>query len=81
LEDSWHTIIAQLEEGRRNLEAVITEGDARLNAIEQANDGMSMLYSSGLNVTKACFFFFAATIPYPELLAYTQSECVYFSPT
>ena len=39
LEDSWRTIIAQLEEGRRNLEAVITEGDARLNTIEQANAG------------------------------------------
>jgi mediator of RNA polymerase II transcription subunit 4 len=78
LEDSWRTIIAQLEEGRRNLEAVITEGDARLNAIEQANDGTSTLRSSSLNVTKACSFF-AAAIPYPELLAYAQSLSAFTS--
>jgi Vitamin-D-receptor interacting Mediator subunit 4 len=41
LEDSWRTVIVQLEEGRRNLEAVITEGDARLNSIEQAKAGTS----------------------------------------
>jgi len=39
LEDSWRTVIMQLEQGRRDLEAIISEGDARLNAIEQAKAG------------------------------------------
>lgn len=41
LEDSWRTVIMQLEEGRRDLEAIISEGDVRLNAIEQAKAGMA----------------------------------------
>ncbi|KAH9964752.1 vitamin-D-receptor interacting mediator subunit 4-domain-containing protein [Russula compacta] len=39
LEDSWRTVIIQLEEGRRDLEAIISEGDIRLNAVEQAKAG------------------------------------------
>jgi hypothetical protein len=39
LEDSWRTVIMKLEEGRRDLEAIISEGDIRLAAIEQAKDG------------------------------------------
>jgi len=39
LENSWRNVIVQLEEGRRDLEAIIAEGDARLNAIEQAKAG------------------------------------------
>jgi mediator of RNA polymerase II transcription subunit 4 len=41
LESSWRTVILQLEEGRRDLEAIITEGDVRLDAIEQAKEGTS----------------------------------------
>ena len=39
LEDSWRTVIMRLEEGRRELEAIISEGDVRLAAIEQAKAG------------------------------------------
>jgi mediator of RNA polymerase II transcription subunit 4 len=51
LEESWRTVIVQLEEGRRDLEAIITEGDARLNAIEQAKAGTSALPSIRLDAT------------------------------
>ncbi|KAH9172979.1 vitamin-D-receptor interacting mediator subunit 4-domain-containing protein [Lactarius sanguifluus] len=39
LENSWHNVIVQLEEGRRDLEAIIAEGDVRLDTIEQAKAG------------------------------------------
>jgi mediator of RNA polymerase II transcription subunit 4 len=39
LESSWRSVIMQLEEGRRDLEAIISEGDVRLDAIEQAKAG------------------------------------------
>jgi Vitamin-D-receptor interacting Mediator subunit 4 len=39
LEDSWRTVIMKLEEGRRDLEGIISEGDVRLAAIEQAKAG------------------------------------------
>jgi hypothetical protein len=39
LEASWRTVIMQLEEGRRDLEAIILEGDGHLDAIEQAKAG------------------------------------------
>jgi mediator of RNA polymerase II transcription subunit 4 len=39
LEDSWRTVIMRLEEGRRELEAIISEGDVRLAAIQQATSG------------------------------------------
>jgi mediator of RNA polymerase II transcription subunit 4 len=48
LEGSWRTVIVQLEEGRRDLEAIIKEGDVRLNAIEQAKAGTSAFPSSVL---------------------------------
>lgn len=41
LEDSWRTVIMKLEEGRRDLEGIISEGDVRLAAIEQAKAGMT----------------------------------------
>lgn len=40
LESSWRTVIMQLEEGRRDLEAIISEGNVRLDAIEQAKAGI-----------------------------------------
>ncbi|KAH8989828.1 vitamin-D-receptor interacting mediator subunit 4-domain-containing protein [Lactarius akahatsu] len=39
LENSWRNVIVQLEEGRRDLEVIIAEGDVRLDAIEQAKAG------------------------------------------
>lgn len=42
LEASWRTIIMQLEEGRRDLEAIISEGDVHLDAIEQAKAGTAV---------------------------------------
>jgi mediator of RNA polymerase II transcription subunit 4 len=39
LEASWRDVIVQLEEGRRDLEAIIAGGDIRLNALEQAKAG------------------------------------------
>jgi len=44
LESSWRTVIMQLEEGRRDLEAIITEGDVRLDAIEQAKAGTAAAF-------------------------------------
>jgi mediator of RNA polymerase II transcription subunit 4 len=41
LESSWRDVIVQLEEGRRDLETIISEGDDRLNAMEQAKAGRS----------------------------------------
>jgi mediator of RNA polymerase II transcription subunit 4 len=41
LETSWRDVIVQLEEGRRDLETIISEGDDRLNAMEQAKAGRS----------------------------------------
>ena len=41
LENSWRDVIVQLEEGRRDLETIIAEGDDRLDAIEQAKAGRS----------------------------------------
>jgi Vitamin-D-receptor interacting Mediator subunit 4 len=42
LEASWRTVIMQLEEGRRDLEAIILEGDVHLDAIEQAKAGTAV---------------------------------------
>ncbi|KAI0251766.1 hypothetical protein BJV78DRAFT_1275226 [Lactifluus subvellereus] len=50
LEDSWCTIIVQLEEGRRDLEAIIAEGDARLDAIEQAKAEPKRVYFRPTNL-------------------------------
>ena len=43
LETSWRTVMMQLEEGRRDLEAIISEGDVHLDAIEQAKAGTAVL--------------------------------------
>lgn len=80
LESSWRTVIMQLEEGRRDLEAIISEGDVRLDAIEQAKAGAArvralfgrcMLVVNNRPLTGA--------IPYPELLAYAQSLSAFTS--
>jgi hypothetical protein len=46
LESSWRTDIMQLEEGRRDLDAIISEGDVRLDAIEQAKEGTGFVWST-----------------------------------
>ncbi|KAI0319982.1 vitamin-D-receptor interacting mediator subunit 4-domain-containing protein, partial [Amylostereum chailletii] len=58
LENAWRAIVADLEQGRLELEALIEEGDERIKAIEQAK---------------------AASIPYPDLLAYAQSLSAFTS--
>ncbi|KAI0792056.1 vitamin-D-receptor interacting mediator subunit 4-domain-containing protein [Abortiporus biennis] len=52
LEEKWREIVQELEQGKQDLEILISEGDERVKSIEQAK---------------------AASIPYPELLAYAQS--------
>jgi mediator of RNA polymerase II transcription subunit 4 len=59
LEDSWRTVILKLEEGRRDLEGIISEGEVRLAAIERAKAGTTAwrgaLYSSSVIVTDVLF--------------------------
>lgn len=45
LDARWRDICMQLEEGKRELEALIEEGDTRLTAIEQAKKGFSFRIS------------------------------------
>ena len=78
LENSWRNVIVQLEEGRRDLEAIIAEGDVRLNAIEQAKAGMATVPCQ-FQRRSNLFFFVAGAIPYPELLAYAQSLSAFTS--
>jgi mediator of RNA polymerase II transcription subunit 4 len=44
LEARWREIVAALEEGRRDLEAMITLGDERIRVIEEARAGKSYYY-------------------------------------
>ena len=41
LEARWREIVAALEEGRRDLEAMVTQGDERIRAINEAKAGAS----------------------------------------
>jgi len=80
LEDSWRTVIMRLEEGRRELEAIISEGDVRLAAIEQAKAGTGRSAGSAfVEMFVVTVSFFAGAIPYPELLAYAQSLSAFTS--
>ncbi|KAH9172985.1 vitamin-D-receptor interacting mediator subunit 4-domain-containing protein [Lactarius sanguifluus] len=74
LENSWRNVIVQLEEGRRDLEAIIAEGDVRLDAIEQAKAGTATLIGFDAAITSV-----VGAIPYPELLAYAQSLSAFTS--
>ncbi|KAH8075853.1 vitamin-D-receptor interacting mediator subunit 4-domain-containing protein [Cristinia sonorae] len=58
LERRWRVITEELEEGRRDLENILAEGEERIKGIEAAK---------------------AASIPYPELLAYAQSLSAFTS--
>lgn len=78
LEASWRTVIMQLEEGRRDLEAIILEGDAHLDAMEQAKAGTAVhgFVRSMFVVIDGSL---SGAIPYPELLAYAQSLSAFTS--
>ena len=80
LEDCWRTVIMRLEVGRRDLKAIISEGDVRVAAIEQAKAGTvaerGPLYSSRVESRNDVFI---GAIPYPELLAYAQSLSAFTS--
>ncbi|KAJ3552731.1 hypothetical protein NM688_g3997 [Phlebia brevispora] len=58
MEERWRDIIQGLDDGKRELEVILTEGKERTKAIEEAK---------------------AASIPYPELLAYAQSLSAFTS--
>jgi mediator of RNA polymerase II transcription subunit 4 len=51
LENSWRDVIVQLEEGRRDLETIIAEGDVRLSAIEQAKAGRSRQFRLSVSMS------------------------------
>lgn len=40
MEERWRDIIQGLEDGKRELEVILTEGDERIKAIEEAKTGM-----------------------------------------
>lgn len=44
LEDEWRGVVESLEEGRRELEGIVKEGEERLKAIEDAKKGTPYLY-------------------------------------
>ena len=52
LENAWRDVIVQLEEGRRDLETIIAEGDVRLNAIEQAKAGKNRQFRLSISMTQ-----------------------------
>jgi len=66
LEASWCTVIMQLEEGRRDLEAIILEGDVHLDAIEQANAG-AIPYPELLAYAQSLSAFTSAPPKFPDL--------------
>ena len=45
LEDSWREIIQGLEDGKRELEVILTEGEKRTKAIEDAKTGTCTTFS------------------------------------
>lgn len=79
LEDSWRTVIMRLEEGRRDLEAIISEGDVRLAAIEQAKSGTHRIVGLCFSLADVAIRLVTGAIPYPELLAYAQSLSAFTS--
>ncbi|PIL24660.1 hypothetical protein GSI_12544 [Ganoderma sinense ZZ0214-1] len=58
LDRRWREIVRALDEGRRELDSIVREGEERIKAIDEAK---------------------AASIPYPELLAYAQSLSAFTS--
>ncbi|KAH9943799.1 vitamin-D-receptor interacting mediator subunit 4-domain-containing protein [Amylocystis lapponica] len=58
LDRRWRQVVQELDEGRKELEVILREGEERTKAIEEAK---------------------AASIPYPELLAYAQSLSAFTS--
>ncbi|KAK0202786.1 vitamin-D-receptor interacting mediator subunit 4-domain-containing protein [Desarmillaria ectypa] len=68
LDARWREICMELEREKRELEAMIEEGEERVHAIENAKKGA--LFS---------FYYSIRSIPYPELLAYAQSLSAFTS--
>ncbi|KAI9510531.1 vitamin-D-receptor interacting mediator subunit 4-domain-containing protein [Russula earlei] len=79
LEDSWRTVIMQLEQGRRDLEAIISEGEARLDAIEQAKAG-AIPYPELLAYAQSLSAFTSAPPNLPDLLLPGQPPPPLFFP-
>jgi mediator of RNA polymerase II transcription subunit 4 len=69
LNAQWRHICSELEAGKQELEIMIKEGDERIESIEKAKHGQSHLCSQSTKTQTAG----AASLPYPELLAYAQS--------
>lgn len=76
LEARLREVWSELEQGKRDLEEIIEEGDVRLKAIEKAKAGRSSAPHSVDSPIPNCF---TAAIPYPELLAYAQSLSAFTS--
>ena len=75
MEERWRDIIQGLDDGKRELEVILTEGEERTKAIEEAKAGAYHIYISGTPSSRMS----SASIPYPELLAYAQSLSAFTS--
>jgi len=69
LNAQWRHICSELEAGKQELEIMIKEGDERIESIDRAKYGQLALTFRLTNAQLAS----AASLPYPELLAYAQS--------
>lgn len=76
LEERWRDVVQELEQGKMELEVILTEGEERLKNIEAAKAGklLKATLCTYLNLPAP-----AAAIPYPELLAYAQSLSAFTS--
>lgn len=70
LDARWRAICAALEQGRRELEAIIDEGEERVKAMEQAKECKPSYCYYHSCVHRS--WFPLASVPYPQLLAYAQ---------
>lgn len=75
LEARWRYIVERIEQGKRELEAVVKEGEERIEGIRKAKEGEQM-FSVSLDHNGTWSI---ASIPYPELLAYAQSLSAFTS--
>ena len=69
LSAQWRHICSELESGKQELEIMIKEGDERIESIEKAKYGQLTFKFLFDNYQPRN----AASLPYPELLAYAQS--------
>ena len=69
LNAQWRHVCSELEAGKQELEIMIKEGEERIESIDRAKYGQFALTFCLTDAQPAS----AASLPYPELLAYAQS--------